>query len=227
MAQACVPGLVVGAILLTHLDSDHWQRGWARQLERNPVPVVVRSGLRGAALDAGVPSSCLRVVADTFQLGSLASVTAVAVPHDDLGSTAFVVESAAGRIGYTTDLGECPRAMLDAFVDLDVLGIESNYDPDMQRSSPRPAFLKERIMGPHGHLSNDQCADAVMAIAERSALQHLLLLHLSRDCNHPALARRAIELRSSALARCTVVALRGEPTRPVSFSRGACPVELA
>ncbi len=227
MAEACIPGLVVGAILLTHLDTDHWQRGWTRQLERNPVPVVVRSGHRAKALEAGVPSNCLRVVADSFQLGALASVTAIEVPHDESGSTAYVVESAAGRVGYATDLGECPRAMLDAFTDLDVLGLEANYDLAMQRQSPRPVFLKERIMGPAGHLSNEQCADAVAEIALRSNLQRLLLLHLSRDCNTPALAAGAVGRRCAELAGRTVVALRSEPTQSVSFARAACPLAVA
>jgi phosphoribosyl 1,2-cyclic phosphodiesterase len=85
--------------------------------------------------------------------------------------------------------------MLDAFVDLDILAIESNYDPAMQHASDRPYFLKRRIMGGAGHLSNQQALDAVKLILSRheSAAtplpSHIVLLHRSRQCNCPNLLR--------------------------------------
>lgn len=224
MATACRPGLVVGAILLTHLDTDHWQRGWARQLERAPVPVIVRRGHRERALAAGVPSSCLRTVDGEFALGPLARCQAIEVPHDEGGSTAFVIESEAGRIGYATDLGEVTRPMLDAFRQLDVLALEANYDEAMQQRSARPVYLKQRIMSRWGHLSNEQCAEAVAAMAAASTLQHVFLLHLSKDCNAPELALAAVGSRCPELHPILTVARRSEPTAGRGFGRLRCPL---
>jgi len=73
-----------------------------------------------------------------------------------------------------------------------VLAIESNYDREMQRAADRPAMLKRRITGGRGHLSNDQAKAAIHAILDRSVRppSHLVLLHLSRQCNCPRLVRR-------------------------------------
>ena len=90
------------------------------------------------------------------------------------------------------------------------LAIESNYCPVMQRESPRPGFLKARIMGGSGHLSNEQCAATVRRIAPR---ERVVLLHLSQECNEPAIAmghhRRYIE---SGDDRACIVSGQFEPT---------------
>ena len=121
--------------------------------------------------------------------------------HDREGSHGFVIEGPASdsrgcRIGYATDLGRVPVTLIDEFCDLDVLAIESNYDPVMQQTSGRPFFLQQRIMGGKGHLSNQQAFDTIRAIldrCERTAARlpsHIVLLHRSRQCNCPKLVRR-------------------------------------
>ena len=81
--------------------------------------------------------------------------------------------------------GTCRQGWWDLFRHVDVLAIESNYCPVMQENSDRPEFLKRRIMDGSGHLSNQQSAAAVRAIAPK---KHVVLLHLSRQCNTPELA---------------------------------------
>ena len=86
-------------------------------------------------------------------------------------------------------------ALVDCFEGVDLLAIESNYDPAMQRGSGRPWFLVQRIMGGRGHLSNDQALDAVKRIVSRTQTNHaklpahVVLLHRSRECNCPTLLR--------------------------------------
>ena len=63
----------------------------------------------------------------------------------------------------------------------------------MELSSDRPWFLKQRIMGGRGHLSNEQALAAVRHILDRRSKrrgdlpQHIVLLHRSRQCNCPKL----------------------------------------
>jgi hypothetical protein len=62
----------------------------------------------------------------------------------------------------------------------------------MQCRSSRPAFLKQRIMGGKGHLSNQQAFDAVQRIAHRSphgGPRQVVLLHRSAQCNDPAIVQ--------------------------------------
>jgi phosphoribosyl 1,2-cyclic phosphodiesterase len=86
--------------------------------------------------------------------------------------------------------------LIEAFVGVHMLAIESNYDPQMQLSSARPEFLKSRIMGGRGHLSNAECFAAVARIFDLSQQRfgqlpsQLVLLHRSQECNCPDLLRR-------------------------------------
>ena len=125
-------------------------------------------------------------------------LTARPIPlaHDATGSHAFLLEGFGHRLGYATDLGHVPPGLVEQFADVGVLALESNYDPQMQQRSTRPEYLKRRITGGRGHLSNEQALDAVrrvLDLAQRRSAQlpaHIVLLHRSRQCNCPRLVRR-------------------------------------
>jgi phosphoribosyl 1,2-cyclic phosphodiesterase len=123
------------------------------------------------------------------------------------------VDTPDGSLGFATDLGRVPQSLIDAFRDVDVLAIESNYDPPMQRRSARPAMLKRRIMGGAGHLSNEQSFDAVRAIVAASTAppRHIVLLHLSRQCNAPDIVR-AMYFIEPALAERVCITNQYQPT---------------
>ena len=74
------------------------------------------------------------------------------------------------------------------------LVLEANYDDEMLASGPYPPFLKERIKGPNGHLSNNACADYLVEHLA-PCTSHVWLCHLSRENNHPELAYKTVEYR--------------------------------
>jgi phosphoribosyl 1,2-cyclic phosphodiesterase len=76
----------------------------------------------------------------------------------------------------------------------DVIVIESNYDVQMLESSDRPEWLKRRIRE-DGHLSNDQCAESLLQIVDKSHTfpKSLALAHVSQECNTNALALACME----------------------------------
>lgn len=183
----------VRAVVLTHLDSDHFRRSWARTLVRQGITVHCAAG-HAADLDVAAElGGLLRPFDGAFEPISGVTFEPLSFAHDDTGSYGFVISGHNGRIGFATDLGHVPPALIEQFDDLDVLAIESNYDPDMQRNSGRPWFLQKRITGGHGHLSNEQALLAVKAIFKkhhkRRLPAHVVLLHRSRDCNCPDLVR--------------------------------------
>jgi phosphoribosyl 1,2-cyclic phosphodiesterase len=121
----------------------------------------------------------------------------VAVPHDAASPLAFVVSAGAVSFGHATDLGHLSRGLVEAFRRCHAVLVESNYDPAMLRDGPYPWSLKERILGPFGHLSNGD----VGRLVEKGlgpACRRVVLAHLSRTNNHPELALQAAE---EALAR--------------------------
>ncbi|HZN69357.1 MAG TPA: MBL fold metallo-hydrolase [Tepidisphaeraceae bacterium] len=199
----------VRAICLTHLDRDHFNRNWLGTILSREIRVfchfrrvdeLVRLATLGAD-SSPEDAERLRALVTPFQHESFEPLDGLAVNpvllvHDRLGSHGFVFDGFGCRIGYASDLGRIPETFEEDFEDLDLLAIESNYDRQMQLDSPRPWFLKRRIMGGWGHLSNEQALEAVRKVLRRSETRGLklpsriVLLHRSRECNCPELVRR-------------------------------------
>ncbi|MEM0983944.1 MAG: MBL fold metallo-hydrolase [Planctomycetota bacterium] len=176
----------VDDVVLTHLDRDHFHPGWRRardcratlRLHRRHLP---RAEREMSLLQRNEPFE------DGFEVGPVRAST-VMLAHDSLGVAAFRFEIERGRerteLGFATDLGRATPALVEHLSGVPVLAIESNYCPELQAASARPAFLKQRIMGGAGHLSNQEAADAIHAI---EPADHVVFLHLSRECNSPDL----------------------------------------
>ena len=180
----------VEAIVLTHLDRDHFHHGWIKAAARRGMIVHTHRRHRNELLRTGLSPRSINVFEHELNLPGGATIRAVHLAHDRLGTCGFVIEHHGLRLGWATDLGRVPSALFDHFFDLHALGFESNYDPVMQQASDRPDFLKRRIMGGAGHLSNQQSLKAIQRIAEASSLNHIALLHLSRHCNDRKMIQR-------------------------------------
>ena len=75
--------------------------------------------------------------------------------------------------------------------------LEANHDVETLCSGPYPYYLKRRILGDEGHLSNEDAARFAVTLAEQGA-EEIVLAHLSRENNTPAMARNAVEAALSA-----------------------------
>jgi phosphoribosyl 1,2-cyclic phosphodiesterase len=204
-------GLTVGdikAICVSHLDADHFRPTWINTLVGFGIRVFLHrwhrkhldqiegsETLYNADLVRFFENDPFDPFAGHTATGGASeriAISTVRLPHDDKGTSAFHIQTAYGRIGFATDLGHVPDELVRAFAGVDVLLIESNYDPQMQLTSSRPAFLKKRIMGGHGHLSNEQCLAVCRRIADASPHgnpQRIVLLHRSQQCNTAELVR--------------------------------------
>ena len=151
----------IAALCLTHLDGDHFSPHWAATLRHLNIPVYCHANkVDGLALCAPDLVPLIRPF-DAAAFSPIDGLTCdpIHFAHDRLGSHGFVFDSPGYRIGYATDLGHVPPHFFDRFRDLDCIALESNYDTQMQADSARPEFLKRRITGGHGHLSNLQAAN--------------------------------------------------------------------
>jgi phosphoribosyl 1,2-cyclic phosphodiesterase len=212
----------VSAICLTHLDRDHFSLNWVSTVIRQQIQVFCH-----ASRMADIAEITFREVADSdaakgfvarivpfesapFQPLSRLTFQPVHLAHDREGSHGFIADGFGRRIGYATDLGHVPSHLLEMFCGVDVLCIESNYDPQMQEASPRPWFLKQRIMGGRGHLSNHQAFDAVRTVLDRCQRRGralpgaVVLLHRSRQCNCPDLLRSLFSRDARIALRLTL-----------------------
>jgi len=204
----------ISDVLVTHFDSDHFHAGWIAGMEKHGVTVHAHRRHRHQALRAigSVRRVQFHEDGPELQRGVATAIESMLLAHDDVGTVGFVIEHDGTRLGYATDLGRVPKSLFERFTRLDALAFESNYDVQMQKSSRRPAFLKRRIMGGAGHLSNDQAMDAILEIASTSPLQHVALLHLSRQCNCPRLVQRLYSDRARHLLDRLTITNQYEPT---------------
>lgn len=127
----------------------------------------------------------------SFDVGEF-HVTAFGVPHDSSDNVGYKVECGGVVFCLMTDIGHLTDELLQNIGQANYLVIEANHDKEMLQQGPYPQYLKERIAGPNGHLSNLECAQALAENAT-DKLHHVWLCHLSEDNNHPELARKTIE----------------------------------
>ena len=174
-------------VFLSHEHHDH-ARG-ARSFSRKwGVPVCGTEATQWAAgLMDGIARYEVLAVRTPRQVGAL-TVTGLPVPHDAVAPLAFVVSGGGASLGHATDLGHVSRGLAQTFGTCDAILIESNYDPTMLTEGPYPWSLKERILGPWGHLSNEDVA-RYLARGLGASCRTVVLAHLSEKNNHPEVAR--------------------------------------
>jgi len=114
-------------------------------------------------------------------------INAVGTPHDSLASVGFKIELGERTFGYATDIGYLSDDVTNMLNGCDYVVIESNHDTDMLRHGDYPYFLKQRILGKKGHLSNSDCADFLPTLVEKGA-RSIVLAHLSENNNRPQIA---------------------------------------
>lgn len=119
-------------------------------------------------------------------------VTAFPISHDAPGSCGYRVDTADGGVGILTDTGYVTKEAADILPGVELAVLEANHDVEAVRSGPYPYYLKQRILGTEGHLCNEDAARFAVALA-KSGTSQILLAHLSRENNTPAMARNAVE----------------------------------
>ncbi|MGA2657518.1 MAG: MBL fold metallo-hydrolase [Verrucomicrobiota bacterium] len=183
------------AILITHEHADHVY-GLPALGEKLRIPVYCNRPTQEAIEYQLETRLDCRIFATgaSFEVGDI-QVETFSVPHDAQEPVGYLLRTPAGNLGFLTDLGHTTRLVLERVRAANVLVLESNHDVKMLQDCPtRPWSLKQRILGRHGHLSNEAAADAVEQIMS-AGLRYLYLGHLSRECNRPELAYRVIQER--------------------------------
>lgn len=213
------------AVVLTHEHGDHCG-GLDVFCKKTPLPIygtrdtctVVSEGMRPQVpwkkFEAG----------QGFSIGSL-EFESFSVPHDAVDPVGFVIRDTDGEsgVGVLSDVGQSTALIRQRLLGVDTLFVEANYDETMLvNDTRRPWSTKQRISSRHGHLSNDQAAELIVSIASQR-LHRVVLGHLSRDCNAPDVAVKAIS-RSLAQAGWNEVQVEcAEQRNPLPLREAAKP----
>ena len=193
----------IDALIVTHEHADHV--GGARNFSRRfGTPIYTTSATADAAgLTTGELEALLIIEAGrAFEAGGMRHHP-FTVPHDAVDNVGLIVECSGTRLGYVTDLGHLTPLVTERLKECDVLVAEANHDTAMLKNGPYPWSVKQRILSRHGHLSNDEMADLVSAVAT-GRTRKVFLAHLSTTNNRPDLAVAACRRGLSAAGRAQV-----------------------
>lgn len=181
-------------ILLTHEHQDHTQ-GLEIFCKNRAIPIVCTRLTQEILLrDVRFRSPPVWRILPTgsrFNWGDL-QIESFSVPHDAVDPVGYVVADRESRLGLLSDVGHITHLIRDRLSGADSVFVEANYDTHLlDADTRRPWAIKQRISSQHGHLSNQQAAELIEFLAHPN-LHHIVLGHLSDDCNDPQIAESQI-----------------------------------
>ncbi|QJW88455.1 MBL fold metallo-hydrolase [Spirosoma taeanense] len=177
----------VKAIFVSHEHSDHI-RGISQLAKKYQFPVFITPGtLRSSGLsELRLPIQPLRGHEPVW-IGELC-ITAFPKLHDAADPHSFLITCLDTRVGVFTDIGSPCTQLIDHFSQCHAAFLEANYDEQMLERGRYPYYLKHRIRGGKGHLSNQQALH-LLRTHKPAFMSHLLLAHVSKENNCPNLIR--------------------------------------
>ncbi len=179
----------LSAIIVTHEHTDH-SHGVGILARKLKVPVYATGGTwKGMEWTVGkiVPELQHRFRLDRdFEIGDVA-IHPFPIPHDAAEPVGMSFFADGRKLTIATDIGHLNKQLLECIGGSDLLLIESNHDVEMLKRGPYSDYLKARILGAYGHLSNESAGEAIVR-AVHSGTRHVLLGHLSGENNTPYLA---------------------------------------
>ena len=189
----------IDAVFISHEHSDH--TAGLRGLARYPNIKFFANAQTAQAVEFNLKKQLNWTLFETgkpFIYKGL-DVLSVATPHDAYEPVGFIFHSGEDTLfsprkslAWVTDLGYLPESIASRVQGVDLLVLESNYDEDLlEQDERRPFSVKQRIRGRHGHLSNETTRDFLLG-AEDPRWKHVVLAHLSKDCNTPELVRMGL-----------------------------------
>jgi len=204
------------AILVTHEHTDH-VRGIERLVRRHRLPVYLTAGtFQEAAALHELPDVCQIACGREFRINTLA-VRPFSISHDARDPAGFTIGANGSRIGIATDLGHVTALVREHLRGCRLLILEANHDPELLMNGPYPWFLKQRIRGRTGHLSNQESGDLLADILH-PGLEQVVLAHLSETNNRPERALAEVAARLSGAPVRLTAASQGIPSALLTLS---------
>ena len=183
----------INAIIITHEHSDH-VKGLGTLSKKYNIPVYANKETWDA-----MPVQKEKIdennifyfkISETFNIGDL-KIHPFSTPHDAANPCGFNIFFKNKKISIATDIGHMTDEILHTLENSDFLMLESNYDPDVLKCSSYPYPLKQRILGPNGHLPN-YIAGQTISHLMNFGLKSVMLGHLSKENNFPELAYQTV-----------------------------------
>ncbi len=192
-----VKGEELNGILVTHEHADHIQ-GLGVFSRKYGVPIYATAGtLKGIQSSRNLgkmPEGLYKEIAvdHDFMIGDI-NVHSFAISHDANQPSAYRFEQSGKKVAVATDLGTYDQYIVENLKNLDAILLESNHDVHMLEVGPYPYYLKQRVLGNRGHLSNELSGRLLCDILH-DGLKKVVLGHLSKENNFAELAFETVKL---------------------------------
>lgn len=184
-------------ILITHEHSDH-VKGLEILCKKYDVPIYATEGtimcLRKNAVLAQKDDDLFRVIKadERFSIKDCV-VNPIRISHDAAEPVAYRIGHGKKKVAVCTDIGYYNDYIVENLKGLNALVLEANHDVRMLQVGPYPYYLKQRILGKRGHLSNENAGKLLSSVLH-DELQQIVLGHLSKENNLPELAYEAVRM---------------------------------
>lgn len=192
-----ISGRDLDGILITHEHADHIS-GLGVMARKFGVPIYATPGtidaIRTCKSVGAIDDSLFRQVREDVKLTIKdLTVNPMRISHDAAQPVAYRIAYGNKKVGICTDLGVYNDYTVECLRGMDALLIEANHDVNMLQVGPYPYYLKQRILGDRGHLSNENSGRLLSRILH-DKLQAIILGHLSKENNLPELAYEAVRM---------------------------------
>ena len=187
----------IDGIFITHEHADHIS-GLGVLARKYGVPVYATRGTINAICQmktmGNIDRELFQVIEpdEKYVIKDL-TVCPMRISHDAADPVAYRIASEGKKIGIATDLGCYNDYTVECLKNMDLLYLEANHDIHMLQVGPYPYYLKQRILGDRGHLSNES-AGRLLCRLLHDKLQTIILGHLSKENNMPELAYEAVRM---------------------------------
>lgn len=176
----------IDAVVITHEHSDHI-KGLGVLAKNTDIPIYANSKTLDAIKQKyNIPTFKIFKTNESFDINDI-KIQSFSISHDAADPVGFSIYYKDKKISIATDIGHMENSVMKSIEGSSFVLLESNYEPDILKSSRYPYELKRRILGPYGHLSNED-ASKVINILIPSGLNNIVLGHLSKENNFPELA---------------------------------------
>lgn len=185
----------IQGIVITHEHIDH-VKGLGVLARKYEIPIYGTRGtiqaIQGMTSLGKFPDGLFRDIRPDveFQINEI-TIKPFAVSHDAAQPVSYVMEHEGSSFGVVTDLGTYDDYIVEKLKGLDALLLEANHDVRMLQTGKYPYYLKQRILGKRGHLSNELSGQLLCEILH-DKLQYILLGHLSKENNYEELAYETV-----------------------------------
>ena len=204
-------GRDLDGILITHEHSDHI-KGLGVLARKYGIPIYATGGTVDAMVRSGslgkIPEGIFREIREDepFLIKDLV-INPFTIPHDAAQPVGYRLECGEHSVGIATDLGKYNEYIIENLQNLDALLLEANHDIRMLQVGRYPYYLKQRIMGDRGHLSNENAGQLLCRLLHDN-LKAVFLGHLSKENNYEELAYETV---------CSEVTMGDKPYKSKDF----------